>query len=228
MRKLKNSLQSAESMLSEEINQSTKDLLQRKKDEKIKIDKLEHEDVDFTVSMGKEYISFMFCLFLLIMLPMFKIVGKSILKKILGYEESLSLTHFEVIIITFVILFIIVSFSLLIFMLKCAKPRIRNSYIVYKGKYIHYREITLIKVSSLNVAKIYVNGKKCFTITGDFNNYWSFLSWAEKCNVPMIKKERKEIDLGDFNSDKVNKVYIIILILVIVFFIVCMLYITYA
>lgn len=61
----------------------------------------------------------------------------------------------------------------------------------YKRNTYHYSQITKIKVSFIGLAKVYIDGKKCFWISGEFINYYAFIQWAKKCNVPIEQKEYK-------------------------------------
>ncbi len=69
-------------------------------------------------------------------------------------------------------------------------PEVKGSYLYYKYKEYHYSEVRCIKISEINTARVYLDDGKSFWLSRDFENYDMFIGWAEKCEIPVDRKER--------------------------------------
>lgn len=69
---------------------------------------------------------------------------------------------------------------------------VEHSKLICKGKTYHCRDITEVCIDSLKVVRVYAGKRKIMTITVEYVNYSGFLSWAEKCHIPIQKKESKK------------------------------------
>lgn len=96
------------------------------------------------------------------------------------------------------------------------KPHIVRDRIQYRGKTYHYREVTCIRIHTAQLTTVYVANKRLFTVTGDYVNYGSLIAWAEACRIPVHQKAKKEMDLEEIEQFT-QKVYVVLLVIVILF-----------
>ncbi len=68
-------------------------------------------------------------------------------------------------------------------------PKVRCSYLYYKGNEYHYSKIQCIKISAINTARVFLEDGNSFRISRDFENYDMFIVWAEKCGIIIERKE---------------------------------------
>lgn len=115
-----------------------------------------------------------------------------------------------------VILFLGLISALVVIVFKTKSlPEVKCSYMYYKKKEYHYSEISSIDISAINIARIHLLDGKSFWITRDFENYDTFLCWAEKCGIPVDRT--KEVQPGVNNDvDAKTAVAVITAILVVV------------
>lgn len=185
---------SMEKELASLINDVTDDMKIRQKNETKDILEKELYDVNFKLAMDKEVYKLFLVSFICAFILFVKSLGRPILKTIMyGTPMNLTVLHiWALVLIGIAVVFCIVG---PLYLKNKSQPEVKKTMVCYKGNTYHYSQITKIKVSSLNLAKVYIDGKKCFWISRDFRNYDAFIAWAKKCNVPMEQKqkERKEL-----------------------------------
>ena len=166
------------------LNDLTESIDARTKSEKAEMLEKELYDVNFEMKTGRAAYWALILMYPLSLILLLKVVGKPALKSLLDdIPFQLNVFHYSVIIVTVICMIVpIISFIYL----NCrAYPKVSGTILSYKGQEYSYAQITKIHISAVNVATVYVNGRKCFKIAREYVNYQSFIEWARKCNVPI-------------------------------------------
>ena len=178
------------------INDVTDDIKIRKEQETK--DTLEKElyDVNFKVAMDQELYAVFGIIFITVFIVIVKAFGKPILKAFI-YGGPLELNVIHICVLVLIGIAVVFCIAGPLYLKNKSQPEVKKTMVYYKGKPYHYSQITKIKVSSLNLAKVYIDGKKCFWISRDFRNYDAFITWAKKCNVPVKQKQKEHKELTE-------------------------------
>lgn len=176
----------------EDIEEYTKDVKVRMEREKKAIDESDLDSIQFEIKLDKSALVIVWFLNLLVLLKgsqqfvydiyVFVNYGKPLEFKVIDYVViSMLVASF---------LFAVLSPIAIRFL---DVPSVRKGYIYCNKKVYHYSEITLIKISSLQIMSVYIGKKKIFSISRDYINYDSFLAWARKCGVNIFHEPAFEI-----------------------------------
>lgn len=147
----------------------------------------ELDEIDFWTKYSKSVSTMNICAFLLLLIFSFRLFGKPLIKHLI-YKEPIQFVSFSIVMIAIVgALFLFVGVYFVIIWTK--KPiHVRKGTVYCGNKSWNYLEISKIVVNKMNIANVYSNGKKIFWISAEFDNFESFLSWAEKCRIPVERK----------------------------------------
>ncbi len=72
-------------------------------------------------------------------------------------------------------------------------PEVKGEFFRYKKEDFHCSDINQIKVSRIRIITVYLSNGKKIRITRDYENYETFLVWAEKCGIDIDRA----VDYGD-------------------------------
>lgn len=176
-------------------DQSTEYLMeakQRHQREQAKVQESELYDMDFTVYLDKNVFQILGIVLLLLLIMFFKTFAMQFYQLIVQHQipdfGTVTLALFGIGAVLFVA--VVIWYVWLWFR---PKPHIVHAQIQYRGKTYHYSEITYIHINSIQLASVYVEGGKLFTVTGDYVNYGTLIAWAEKCRIPILQKKRQEM-----------------------------------
>lgn len=191
----------------------TEDIRIRENKETTAISENELYDVNFKLDFNKQIYPVFLLLLIGIMILAFKAFGQPILECLIFGEtfEPNGIYIIAAILIAFLILLTLL-YSVYITLKK--KPEVRKTRLYYKGSTYHYSQITKIKISAINIATIYVDGKKLFHITGDYTNYYAFLEWAKRCRVPIEKSRKNAKDLTESQITLITTLIVIVVIMI--------------
>lgn len=64
------------------------------------------------------------------------------------------------------------------------RPHIVNDRLIYKNKTYHSKELSYLPRFG-KLLSIYANGKRLFTVSVDYINYYSLNAWIEKCDIAL-------------------------------------------
>jgi hypothetical protein len=127
-------------------------------------------------------------------------------------DEALTLKKMRPAILTGLMLLIFIAAAIVLRF--TPMPEVKGEFFRYKNEDYHYSDIFRIKVSRIGRVTVYLsNGKKIY-ITRDFENYETFLVWAEKCGIEIDRA----VDCGDdiyFPQDLDSKTAAVIIALIV-------------
>lgn len=170
--------------LTEKITAEVIDVQETRQREKAQVEESELYDIDFVIRIDKRNFQILGFTFLFLIIMFLRIFATDFLE-IIQYHRIPEFSMFHR-----VVFFILVGVGIL-FLLLCIilwllpSLHVVRSQISYRNKTYHYSEISMIHVNSIKVATAYAGKKKLFRISGDYVNYATFLSWAEKCHIPI-------------------------------------------
>ncbi len=105
--------------------------------------------------------------------------------------EKLTLNKLMPVIMS-VLLVLVFIFAAIFF--RCAPmPEVKGEFFRYKKEDFHCSDINQIKVSRIRIITVYLSNGKKIRITRDYENYETFLVWAEKCGIDIDRA----VDYGD-------------------------------
>ena len=129
----------------------------------------------------------------------------ALIRSLFTDERSVYNTEMIVLGSVFIIIGLI---NIIIFKLTPLK-HVNGSHLYYKGKEYHYSDIKKIKISDMNIVRVFLTDGKSFRITGDYDNCTTFLVWAEKCGVTF--EGSKELRKADANGDINPKLAVVVI-----------------
>lgn len=172
----------------EELMDMADDVIEdtKNRQEKERQDALEKElcDVHFKLVYDSDLNTIFAVLLGLALILFLKILCKPIVKRVI-YGYSIQLGIMGIIALILIGLIVILAIAGPFYMSHRALPEIKGTMLYYKGSFYYARQITKIKVSSMKIATVYIDGKKCFWTSTNDLNYEAFLDWARKCNIPL-------------------------------------------
>lgn len=145
------------------------------------------QDIDFLITYSKRMANMNICFSVVVFLIAFKIFAKPVLKHLI-YDEPFEIDGLGIVMLVLlgVLIFFVIVYCIVIWTKRVI--HVRNSMVYCGKKSWNYLEISKIIVNKVNVANVYSKGKKIFWISAEFDNFESFLSWAEKCHIPVERK----------------------------------------
>lgn len=186
-------------MLSSDMNDYLKqytDAVNAREQKEIEaIQKLELEDIQFEIKEDPNTYKVNFFLCGMMLLLSFRIGGKYILRSAYREPSVFSLVM-QVLLGLAVVLVIFACIIEPIIKKNAPMPRVKNGILHYKDNSYHYKQITMIKISSMNRLTVYVAHKKVFTITKTCLNYGSLIGWGRKCGITIFREPPFELSIG--------------------------------
>lgn len=166
--------------------------MQRRQREQEKVQESELYDMDFTVYLDKNVFQILGIALLLLLFMFFKVFARQLYQLIMQqWAPDFGTVIFVVFVIAAIFFVAVIIWSIWLWFRP--KPHIMRAQIQYRGKTYHYSEITYIRINSIQMASVYAEGRKLFTVTGDYVNYGTLIAWAEKCRIPILQKKRQEM-----------------------------------
>lgn len=159
----------------------------RRQREQEKVQESELHDIDFTVYLDKNIFLILGIGFLFVFLQFIKTFARQFYQLIVRRQ----IPNFGT--VTFVLFAVGAVIILCLWLWLRPKPHIVRNQLQYRGKVYHYSEITGIHINSIRLTSVYVDGRKLFTVTGDYVNYETLIAWAEKCRIPIQQKNSQEM-----------------------------------
>lgn len=180
----------------------------REKKEIEKIEQMELEDVNFELAEDPDAYKMSMVLGVVSVLMAFKIAGKHIISS--SYRGPSVFTYVLQILLWIAVALVIFScFIYPIIMKKAPKSSVRGGTLYHKGKSYHYKEITMLKVSSMNRLIVYMGRKKIMTIPKSYLNFGSLIGWGRKCGITIFREP-------EMDANKVSLVVVLVVVLILV------------
>jgi hypothetical protein len=220
---------SVRQMIIDDLSDAAREHQEQREEDRAQIQESDLYNVDFIIKYDRSTIRM--CLGGLLLLAPFAV--RSVLKTIIrnhmlgrGFDLEMSASViFFTVLVGLAVIFVSVY---AICVLRQGEIHVRHSSVFMRDKSWHYKEISQIKVNSLdNMATVYVDGRMIFWIGSDYENFESFLTWAEKCHIPVKRKSamknRNSIGENGLESNAVTKYTAIIIILgILIAIVLCM------
>lgn len=194
--------------------------------EKKKLDESEVNDINFEVKVDKSFFHTFLIMWLVIFVIFFNTFGSNIFQEMKD-GNIFDISYYSITSATCMILVVMAAVSVIlcyICMITKPVPKVKNTYMIYKGKKYHVSEITEVRIGKMNQAKVYIHGKYAFWLSGDFINYRSFIEWLRKCKV-LIKGDAEIRQIGNINhvNEKIVMLVLGPLIAMVVSFVIALL-----
>lgn len=201
-------------ILNEQSTEYLMETKQRHQREQEKVQESELYDVDFTVYLDKNIFQILGIVFLFVLLLFIKTFARQFYQLIVRRQiPDFGTVTFVLFAVGAVFFVAIIVWCLWLWLRP--KPHIVRNQLQYRGKVYHYSEITGIHINSIQSASVYVEGRKLFTVTGDYVNYGTLIAWAEKCRIPIQQKKSQEISPEQIKKIT-ERIMVIVMITVIV------------
>lgn len=175
--------------LSEKLVEDVMDLNDQRQRERAEVDESELYDIDFKIYLDKMIFRWLGIAFLLLLCISVKAFARELYEWIFLHQiPEVDTAKFVLLILT--VCFFFSWVGLFLFLMFRPSPHVVRNRLEYRGKTYHFREISLVQISSIKVLRVYdKDRRKLFTITPEYVNYDSLISWVEKCQIPVRRKQ---------------------------------------
>lgn len=180
-------------LFNEDIEEYAKDVKERTARETRAVESSELSDIQFEIKLDKGAPALVW---FLVIIVLFKGSGTFVydIYAYMNYGTPLDFSILDYVAVVLMIACLLFAILLPVAMFFMDVPSVRKEYIQCKNKIYHYSQITLIKISSMQIMSVYVGKKKIFAISRDYINYDSFLAWAKKCGIHIFREPEMKIN----------------------------------
>lgn len=192
--------------LSEKLVEDVMDLNDQRQRERAEVDESELYDIDFKIYMDKMTFRWLGIAFLLLLgISAKAFVGE--LYELIFLHQIPEVDTVKLVLLILSVCFFLCLIGLVLFLMFQPSPHVVRNRLDYRGRTYHFREISMVQISSIKVLRVYdKDRRKLFTITPEYVNYDSLISWVEKCQIPIRRKQVRD----PVSQQQLNKIILLV------------------
>lgn len=172
-------------MIDKEISRITEGVMQnvnqRQRREWKQVFGSELHDIDFTVYLDKMILKTVALISLLIIPLSLRVFQTEIYQLIIEHQIPHLRMGGRIILFLYGVQLVFLA-AYFVCMQFQPRPHIVNDRLIYKNKTYHSKELSYLPRFG-KLLSIYANGKRLFTVSVDYINYYSLNAWIEKCDI---------------------------------------------